>query len=398
MHRCSEPDYAAAGTTVIQNHGSSQAPAPAAVLQYTRPWLRLWAVLFQIKNLNARKGCGAMTKKQHYMTRDERLKLEAYLRVKKSVTWIARELGFARQTIYNEIKRGEYACIEESHGYYYDTKRYSADKAQQIHDYMQTGKGRPLKIGTDRAYADFLERKILADRFSPAAALAAARAEGHQTAICVSTLYNYIDKGVFLHLTNEHLWEKSRRKKLSYHQIKRIAHPKLPSITERPEQINQRIEPGHWEMDLVVGCSGSNAVLLTLTERQSRQELIFKLPNRKAKTIRTVFDKLERNIGKGRFRQIFQSITTDNGPEFLEYEKLRQSIYGGIRFSLYYCHSYSAWEKGSNENHNRMIRRFFPKGTNFSKVTKKQIAELQDWMNRYPRKILNWKTPDEIAA
>lgn len=339
-----------------------------------------------------------MTKKQHYMTKSERDKLEAYLRAKKPVAWIARELGFCRQTIYNEIKRGQYHRVVESHGYYYDELHYSADKAQQIHEYMQTGKGRPLKIGTDRAYADFLEDKIVKDRFSPAAALAAARAKGHRTRVCVSTLYSYIEKGVFLHLSNKHLWEKGRKKKRNYEPVRRIAHPQLPSITDRPEQINQRMEPGHWEMDLVVGCAGSRAVLLTLTERWSRRELIFKLPNRRAASVRKIFDHLEGQIGKAGFRKIFRSITTDNGPEFLEYEKLRQSIYGGTRFDLYYCHSYSAWEKGSNENHNRMIRRFFPKGTDFSKVTKKQIAELQDWMNRYPRKVLGWMTPEELAA
>ena len=335
-----------------------------------------------------------MTKKQHYMTRSERDKLEAYLRVHKSVAWIARELGFCRQTIYNEMKRGAY---EHDCDWYTET-RYSADRAQQIHDYMQTGKGRPLKIGTDRAYADFLVGKILTDRFSPAAALAAARGMGFQTRICVSTLYSYIDKGVFLHLTNKHLWEKGRKKKRSYEPVRRIAHPRLPSIADRPEQITQRQETGHWEMDLVVGCSGSRAVLLTLTERRSRRELIFKLPNRQAVSVRKIFDGLEHRLGKNKFREIFRSITTDNGPEFLEYELLRKSIYGGTRFDLYYCHSYSAWEKGSNENHNRMIRRFFPKGTDFSKVTKKRIAALQDWMNSYPRKVLDWKTPKELAA
>ena len=335
-----------------------------------------------------------MTKKQHYMTRSERDKLEAWLRVKKPVAWIARELGFARQTIYNEIKRGAY----EHDCYHYTEIRYSADKAQQIHDYMQTGKGRPLKIGTDRGYADFLEDKIVKNRFSPAAALAAARVEGYRTRVCVSTLYSYIEKGVFLRLTNQHLWEKGRKKKQNYEPVRRIAHPRLPNIEDRPKEIDQRLEAGHWEMDLVVGRSGSRAVLLTLTERQSRRELIFKLPNRQAATVRKIFDGLEHKLGKNKFRKTFRSITTDNGSEFLEYERLRRSIYGGVRFDLYYCHSYAAWEKGSNENHNRMIRRFFPKGTDFAKVTKKRITELQDWMNGYPRKILDWKTPEEWTA
>lgn len=102
-------------------------------------------------------------------------------------------------------------------------------------------------------------------------------------------------------------------------------------------------------------------------------------------------------MGRDLFKKKFQSITTDNGSEFLEYEQLTQSIFGGKRFDLWYCHSYAAWEKGTNENHNRMIRRWFPKGTDFSRVTDAEIAALQDWMNGYPRKVLGWKTPRETA-
>lgn len=333
-----------------------------------------------------------MTKKQHYMTRDERYKLEAYLDSKKSVAWIAEQMGFSRQTIYNEIKRGTYM-----HNYgWYDKARYSAEIAQQKHEYNQTAKGRPLKIGHDYAYADFLEGKIADDRFSPAAALAEAKKKGFTTCISVGTLYSYIEKNVFLRVSNADLWEKSKRKKGRKRKIIRIAHPKLPSITERPADANDRTEYGHWEMDLVVGKAGSRHVLLTLTERKTRKERIFKLPNRKAKTIRKVFDRLEQQLSN--FREEFKSITTDNGSEFLQYEQLRKSIHGGKRFEVYYCHSYAAWEKGSNENHNRMIRRWFPKGTNFGKITRKEIQWVEEWMNRYPRKILDWQCPMEAAA
>ena len=335
-----------------------------------------------------------MTKKQHYMTEKERYKLEAYLQVKKPVAWIARELGFTPKTIYNEIKRGQY---EHNCGWYSEL-RYSADKAQQIHDYSQTAKGRPLKIGTDRAYAAFLEEHMLQDRYSPAAALATARRAGFYTSICVSTLYSYIEKGVFLRLTSSQLWEKGRRKKQKRETVRRMAHPLLPNIADRPEPVSRRMELGHWEMDLIIGKAKTKPCLLTLYERKSRQELIFKLPNRQAATVRNVFDRLERSMGKRAFREKFKTITTDNGPEFLEYNQLIQSVYGGQRFKVYYCHPYSAWEKGGNENHNRMIRRFFPKGTDFSKVTKKRIAAVQAWMNGYPRKILNWRTPNEVAA
>ena len=345
-----------------------------------------------------------MTKKQHYMTRDERCQLEALLRAKVAVSQIARQLGFCRQTIYNEIERGAYihTCP------WWDEKRYSAEKAQQLHDYRQTAKGRPLKIGNDRAYAGFLEKKMLGmqedrhidrrKRYSPAAALAEARRAGYRTTVCVSTLYSYITNRVFLHLTNQDLWEKGKKKKQGYRSVRRVAHPELPSIPSRPEAINRREEKGHWEIDLVVGKDGKGPALLTMVERKDREPLIFKLPDKRAESVRRVFDTLERKMGKQRFRETFKSITTDNGSEFLEYDKLVRSIYGGKRFEVYYCHSYSAWEKGSCENMNRMIRRWFPKGTNFARVPKKEIAALQDWMVRYPRKILGWKSPAELAT
>lgn len=346
-----------------------------------------------------------MEKKQHYMTWEERCQLEALRKAGVSVAQIAKQLGFCRKTIYNELNRGAYERIVLEHGYYRDEIHYSADKGQQITEYNQTAKGRPMKIGNERRYADFLESKMLGvqdngiidkrKRYSPAAALAEARKAGFTTSVCTTTLYSYIDKGVFLHLTNKNLWEKGKKKKRNYEPVKRIAHPKLPNITQRPESINNREEYGHWEMDLIVGPKGSRPVLLTMTERQKREEMIFKLPNRQAATIRGVFDKLEKKMPD--FKDRIKSISTDNGSEFLQYDDLVKSIHGGKRFEVYYCHSYAAWEKGSNENHNRMIRRWFPKGTDFSRVTKKEVAELQDWMNGYPRKILNWMAPGETA-
>jgi IS30 family transposase len=150
-------------------------------------------------------------------------------------------------------------------------------------------------------------------------------------------------------------------------------------------------------MDLVVGKAGTSPVLLTLTERVSRREMIYLLPNKKAATIRGVFDDLENTMPD--FKTVFKSITTDNGSEFLQYDLLQKSIKGtGKRFEVYYCHSFSAWEKGTNENHNRMIRRFFPKGTDFSTVTIYDVQRVEDWMNHYPRKVLDWKRPCDIAA
>ena len=186
-----------------------------------------------------------MKKGQHYMTYYERVKLETLRDEKRGVSYIAKTLGFSRQTIYNELKVGSYM-----HDYgWFEKKRYSADRAQAIHMAAQANKGKELKIGHNHDYAKFLERKISQDKFSPAAALAEARREGFTLTICTATLYSYIDKGIFLHLTNKDLLVKSQRKHHK-HAIRRIAHPKLPSITDRPENINERKELGHWEMDL----------------------------------------------------------------------------------------------------------------------------------------------------
>ena len=130
--------------------------------------------------------------------------------------------------------------------------------------------------------------------------------------------------------------------------------------------------------------------------RISRQIIIRKIADKKTSTVVAALDELE--AGTPDFKSRIQSITTDNGPEFLDYDGLRRSINGGTRFDVYYCHSYASWEKGTIERSNRMIRRFFPKGTDFTGITKEQVAAVQNWINDYPRKILNWMTPNQIAA
>ncbi len=331
----------------------------------------------------------------HYMTPDERQQLEALARAKLPVAQIARQMGFCRQTIYNELKVGATLVIDPSHAIWKDATVYSAQKANQIHAYAQGNKGTPLKIGTQHTYAKRLEdliRGVQPDgtidrrkRFSPAAALAQTRKEGYPIRICTATLYSYIDKGVFLHLTRKDLW--APRRKRTYNKVQRIAHPLLPSITNRPQEINHRQEPGHWEMDLVIGKAQTRPALLTMTERMTRQEIIIRIPD---KTSNSVLKALAQVKGP------VHTITTDNGPEFLAYDQIK-ALVPGLR-EIYYCHSYAAWEKGTNEIHNRMIRRWYPKGTDFSQITQKDLNDLAEWMNHYPRKVLGWKCPADFTT
>lgn len=327
----------------------------------------------------------------HYMTEKERYQLEAYLRAGKTKTWIAAAMGFCRKTIYNEIRRGQYVHTCD----YWDELRYSADKGQQIHRYNQTAKGRPIKLGKYHSYAQRLEELMLGiqpdgkvdkrKRYSPYAALIQTRREGYPIQVCVSTLYSYIDKGVFARITNKDLWEKWKRPRRKYRPVQRIAHPLLPNITERPKEISDRREPDHYEMDLVIGRAKTSAAYLTMTERQSRREVIIKLPDKRGASVVAALQRL-----KG---LPISSITTDNGPEFLTYGAIRAAIGGG---EVYYCHSYAAWEKGTNEVHNRMIRRWYPKGTDFGAVDQAELDELADWLNHYPRRRLGGKSPSEV--
>ena len=252
-------------------------------------------------------------RKQHYMTWEERIKMETMLRCRVPAAQIARELGFCRQTIYNEIRRGTYMHTTD----YRDEPRYSADKGEAIHRKAMQNRGRELKIGNDIEYANYLERKMLQDKYSPAAALAEARKAGFTTSLCVQTVYNYIDQGVFYAMTNNDLWEKPHRRKKAKKKQTRVIHPDLPSIEQRPEYIGERQEPGHWEMDLMLGKRGRQPVLLILVERVSREVIIRKIPDKKSASIIKALDDIEQKTQN--FKERFKSITTDNGAEFNRY-------------------------------------------------------------------------------
>ena len=153
---------------------------------------------------------------------------------------------------------------------------------------------------------------------------------------------------------------------------------------------------GHWEMDTVVGCKKSKPVLLVLTERLSRREIILKMKDRTASSTVNAINRLERRYGKSFFKALFRSITVDNGVEFADCSGLEGSIYGGQRTKIYYCHPYSSWERGSNENQNALLRRTFPKGTDFTRVTHKAIAAAEMWLNTYPRAMFGYRCAEDV--
>lgn len=332
-----------------------------------------------------------------HLSQNDRIKMETMLNSGHKVVEVAEYLHVHRSTIYREIKRGEYTHRNSD---YTEETRYSSDLGQKNHDWNAQGKGRNIKIGNDRPLAEYIEGKIIEDKYSPEAALAAAAESGIEftTSISVRTLYRYIDKGIFLKLTNKDLPVKGKRKKHN----KRVKVQKRASagesIENRPDEVKDREIFGHWEMDTVKGKQGvTKSCMLVLTERKTRDEIIVKLPDQKAASVVEAIDKLERKWGD-MFTKVFRSITVDNGVEFSDYEGLERSVLheGEKRTFAFYCHPYSSWERGSNENNNRLIRRHIPKGEDFDEKQDRDIEYIENWINNYPRGIFGFKTSAQL--
>lgn len=328
--------------------------------------------------------------KNKHLTEKERYLIEFLYKKKYKVKDIAAELGRCQKTIYNELKRGSVQLLNSDLTY---REEYSAQKAQDDYNYKQTGKGTELKLSNDYDFVHFIEDKILNDKYSPYAALMLAKENGFKTDICLTTLYSYIHMGLFSNIHQSDMPYQKRKKKdvpVTRVNVKNI---NKPSISDRPDDVLLREDFGHWEMDTVYsGKKKSKTCLLVLTERKYRKEIIMKMPDRTAASTVKCINRLYRSYGAKAFKSIFKSITVDNGTEFSDFENLSKNN----RTKIYYCHPYCSSERGSNENQNKLIRRFIKKGEDISLYSDSQIKAIEDWMNNLPRKLFNGKSANEM--
>ena len=330
-------------------------------------------------------------RKNKHLNYEERIKIEALYTLGLTPTCIGEQVGnHSRRTIERELKLGMY----ERESSYKAKMAYSADIAQAERDSRSSNKGPMLKIGKDHKLAEYLEKTIgnEKEKMSPYGALQNIKNNNlkFETSICLKTMYNYLDKDLFLNISNKDLMVKKNTKKHDYHKIKRqaLTNVKGTSIADRPTKIDNRDEVGHWEMDTVVGKQGTKTTLLVLSERTLRKELIFRINSKSQSEVIRILDRLERKF-RSEFSNIFKTITCDNGCEFLDFEGIEKSIRNKQnRTKLYFAHPYSSWERGTNENINKMIRRFVPKGVDISSYSDKDIERIQNWINNYPRRIL----------
>ena len=334
-------------------------------------------------------------KKHKHILRDDRYVIEQMLNAKQPQAAIIAVIGCTEKTLEREIERGTWEYLDSNT---YEAKRkYSWDVAQRKHEEKAKNKGRYAKINDAPKLRKFLENQIKKHKYSPEAALLKAKDQGYTVEISVKTLYNNIDSGE-IDVSRKDLLRKEGWKKDKSKPRKASNNLKGESIENRPREANDRSEYGHWEMDLIVSCKGGRGALLTLTERKIRHEIIIRLPDKTQRAVKRTLDRLERRLGS-KFKEKFKTITTDNGSEFLDFESLEKSCLNDEkRFKMYYAHPYSSWERGSNENANGIIRRFFPKGTDFSKIGLARIQSIEDWMNEYPRRILGGISANAAAS
>lgn len=325
----------------------------------------------------------------------ERYKIEALYEQGLTPTQIGASLSRDRRTIERELSRGK---IVQRNSDLTEKIVYLADVGQRRHDENASNKGRMLKIGHDHRLAKYIVDKIKNEKWSPDTIIGRMKETGmkYRTSICTKTLYNYIDAGIFYEISNQDLWMKKNGKKRSHKKIRTIAlnNKRGKSIEERPKKANDRTEQGHWEIDLVLGKQGSKPAILTLVERKSRKSLYILVRNKSQREVIAAIRRARKRVG-GNFKDVFKSITADNGSEFLDSEAIKKAAKCG---EVYYAHPYSSWERGSNENGNRILRRFVPKGSDISKITVKQLQRIEDWVNNYPRRILGYKTANEMMA
>lgn len=337
-------------------------------------------------------------------TERERYELELYLKEHYKPKEIAKKMNRHYNTIYNEIKKGKVTLLKSDLSTH---SVYCADTSQKIYEKNQNEKGRPLKIGNDLKLIQYIEYKIKHEKWSPDVIIGKLKQQKKdsiypfKTIICTKTVYNYIDQGLFLNIVNGDLPVKREKKKRRYDKISKIDTKNLKglSIEKRPSHINDREIFGHWELDTVVSGhkNDGKASLLVFTERKTLKELVFKMKDRSQKEVIRIMNQIERRYTAKGFREVFKTITCDNGTEFLDWRSLERSIHNKMpRTKIYFCHPYSSYERPQNENQNKLIRRWIKKGEDIGNYTEKEIKKIQNWINNYPRKKYNYQSSNEI--
>ena len=333
-------------------------------------------------------------KRNSDITYEERCKIEFMIKKKYTMQEMAEELGRNKSIISREINR--HCDIKWN----YDTgnckKVYSAAVAQGKYEYSKKKAGRKSKL--NRALKQYIEDKILKERWSPEEVAGYIKMNDIKFDIQPSfqLIYYWIEKKK-LNISPLDLVHKSKlEKKEKEERVEKMPKHKEKSIHKRPKKIDDNKEFGHWELDCVEGPKDSKKTYMTILERMTKKYIVIEMKAHTSESIKEAIDSLVIKYGE-RFSKIFKSMTTDNGHEFLNYDKIEISCLekNKRRTEVYYTDPYSSWQKGMNENCNGILRRFIPKGTDLNSIPKEKLEEILRKINGKPRKILGFISADK---
>ena len=307
-------------------------------------------------------------KKYNHLTPEQRYTIFVLLQQKKSRKEICETINISESTLCRELKRNG-----GQRGYHHRQAQVKADdRKRRLQNY------RNLTIELRK----FIREKITKEQWSPAQIVGHLRRQGRKC-VCAETIYAYIraDKAA-----GGDLWTYCRHK--LKHRKRQVSTPytavqNRTMIDERPPEWDGST-PGDFEMDTIVGKDGKGAIV-TLVERNTSFVFAKKLPKGKdaealAKAVITMLLPYIDRI---------RSITTDNGSEFAEHLLIEKRL----RTRIFFAHPYSSWEKGCIEYHNKLIRQYIPKGTNFDDISDQMLNEIVIKINRRPRQKLDFSTP-----
>ena len=309
-----------------------------------------------------------------HLTIEERTSIAHLYRQGVSLRQIAETIGRNVSTIKREIERNYTSIYKERFNYYPQTsqKKYKK-RISKAHNIVQF----PLEV------IKIIEQRIK-ETWSPEQIAAFYKDQGFP---CYKTIYKWINEGTIINGNKKLL----RRKGKGGWYETRGKFNKGKSVRTRDKKIYKRADYGHWELDTVVSGRGkTKACFITLVERKSRFYKAIKSPNRHADVVaRLIIDYLKQYPS-----ELVKTITTDNGSEFAEWQTIEKEL----NCEVYFCDTFCAWQKGSNENSNGLLREFFPKSYNLSRYTQVYIDKKVNLINNRPRKCNNWISPSKLMS
>lgn len=340
----------------------------------------------------------------HHLTENDRATIQTLIEQKDNNgkrlfnnSYIANYLGVHRSTISRELKnRKSYRFMVRS-GRTIE-KPYNATDAQKNYLFKRSLSKGEYKLRKHSKMARFIEDKIKVDKWAPDVIVGYMKSHGYFSRegfcyISVPTIYSAIRNGI-INAKIEDTRRMKYEKEYEYKEKSSLPANKAEySIETRPEEINNRSVFGHFEIDTVIGTRrGKHECLLTMTERKTKLEFIFKLSSKTANNVVKKINQIKTFMNKY-YDKIFKSFSTDNGTEFSDF----LGIISDSKTKIYFCHPYCSGEKGTNEKQNSIIRYFIPKKTLLENYSFEEINKIAKWMNNYPRRSLNYKTPLEAT-